>query len=116
MPLFILGLSTFISSISPNGAWDAFSHIPGKILTGETGPMPYDDLYALSTPKLRFTITYLEMADRIILEVNVRQDLRLEGMHDILGVSPRHGERTPIPILRADDPAAVYQQLCEVAM
>ncbi len=46
---------------------------------------------------------YLEHADRIILEVNSWQDERLEGMHDNFSMAAQHGERTPIPILRADD-------------
>ena len=46
---------------------------------------------------------YMEHADKIILEVNSWQDERLEGMHDIISVNPIHGERTPIPILKADD-------------
>jgi succinyl-CoA:acetate CoA-transferase len=46
---------------------------------------------------------YLEHADKIILEVNSWQDERLEGMHDVFSVAPRHGERTAIPIVRADD-------------
>ena len=46
---------------------------------------------------------YLEHADKIILEVNSWQDERLEGMHDNFSMAAQHGERTPIPILRADD-------------
>jgi succinyl-CoA:acetate CoA-transferase len=46
---------------------------------------------------------YLEHAEKIILEVNSWQDERLEGMHDNFSMAPRHGERTPIPILKADD-------------
>jgi succinyl-CoA:acetate CoA-transferase len=46
---------------------------------------------------------YLELADKIILEVNTWQDERLEGMHDIISVSSKHGERQPIPIMAADD-------------
>jgi succinyl-CoA:acetate CoA-transferase len=46
---------------------------------------------------------YLELADKIILEVNSWQDERLEGMHDIISVSSIHGERQPIPIMAADD-------------
>jgi succinyl-CoA:acetate CoA-transferase len=46
---------------------------------------------------------YLETAEKIILEVNSWQDERLEGMHDIISVSSKHGERQPIPILAADD-------------
>jgi succinyl-CoA:acetate CoA-transferase len=46
---------------------------------------------------------YMELADKIILEVNSWQDERLEGMHDIISVSSKHGERQPLPILAADD-------------
>jgi oxygen-dependent protoporphyrinogen oxidase len=38
------------------------------VLTGETGPMPYDGLYALSTPQRRFTIL-----------INVASTLRQAG-------------------------------------
>ncbi len=46
---------------------------------------------------------YFDMADKIILEVNTWQDERLEGMHDIYLVTGHHGERVPIPVLKADD-------------
>jgi succinyl-CoA:acetate CoA-transferase len=46
---------------------------------------------------------YFDVAEKYILEVNEWQDERLEGMHDIVGVTGKHGERTPIPILKADD-------------
>jgi succinyl-CoA:acetate CoA-transferase len=46
---------------------------------------------------------YFDVAEKYILEVSEWQDERLEGMHDILGVTGKHGERIPIPILRADD-------------
>ncbi len=45
---------------------------------------------------------YLEMADRLILEVNSWVDERYEGMHDVFGVSGRHGERREIPVYAAD--------------
>jgi len=45
---------------------------------------------------------YLEHAEKIILEVNSWQDERLEGMHDIYSVNPKHGERKPIPLLTTD--------------
>jgi succinyl-CoA:acetate CoA-transferase len=45
---------------------------------------------------------YLEMADKIILEVNSWQNEKLEGMHDVYVVSGHHGERKPIPLLTAD--------------
>jgi succinyl-CoA:acetate CoA-transferase len=46
---------------------------------------------------------YFDMADKIILEVNEWQDERLEGMHDIYLVTGHHGERVPIPVMKADD-------------
>src|SRR5512133_2712332 len=46
---------------------------------------------------------YFDVAEKYILEVSEWQDERLEGMHDIYNVTGKHGERTPIPVLRADD-------------
>ncbi|WP_242339395.1 MULTISPECIES: acetyl-CoA hydrolase/transferase family protein [Anaeromyxobacter] len=46
---------------------------------------------------------YLETAEKIILEVSEWQDERLEGMHDVLSVPGKHGDRIPIPVLKADD-------------
>ncbi|WP_242345132.1 acetyl-CoA hydrolase/transferase family protein [Anaeromyxobacter terrae] len=46
---------------------------------------------------------YLEVAEKIILEVSEWQDERLEGMHDVLSVPGKHGDRVPIPVLKADD-------------
>jgi succinyl-CoA:acetate CoA-transferase len=46
--------------------------------------------------------TWINRADKIILEVNSDQPLELEGMHDIyygLGLPPN---RTPIPLLKSD--------------
>ncbi|HUL58973.1 MAG TPA: acetyl-CoA hydrolase/transferase family protein [Anaeromyxobacteraceae bacterium] len=46
---------------------------------------------------------YFDVAEKYILEVNEWQDERLEGMHDIYSVTGKHGERQPIPVLKADD-------------
>jgi succinyl-CoA:acetate CoA-transferase len=46
---------------------------------------------------------YFDMAEKYILEVNEWQDERLEGMHDVFLVPGKHGDRRPIPILKADD-------------
>jgi len=46
--------------------------------------------------------TWLDEADRVILEVNSRQPERLYGMHDVFGdAKPPH--RSPIPIAHASD-------------
>jgi succinyl-CoA:acetate CoA-transferase len=45
---------------------------------------------------------YLEMAEKVILEVNSWQDERLEGMHDVFNVPGKHGDRREIPLYTAD--------------
>jgi succinyl-CoA:acetate CoA-transferase len=47
--------------------------------------------------------TWLELADRVILEVNVWQPVELEGMHDIYYGTALPPNRKPIPIVRPDD-------------
>jgi succinyl-CoA:acetate CoA-transferase len=47
--------------------------------------------------------TWLEQADKVILEVNAWQSLDLEGMHDIYYGTARPPYRQPIPLLRCDD-------------
>lgn len=57
--------------------------------------------------------TWLELADKVILEVNSWQDLRLDGMHDIYYGSHLPPHRTPIPILHPDDRIGVSRLLCD---
>ncbi|MDY0021901.1 acetyl-CoA hydrolase/transferase family protein [Arenimonas caeni] len=47
--------------------------------------------------------TWLEQADRVILEVNRWQPAALEGMHDIYYGTALPPDRKPIPLLRPDD-------------
>jgi succinyl-CoA:acetate CoA-transferase len=47
--------------------------------------------------------TWLELADKVILEVNSWQSGELEGMHDIYYGTALPPNRKPIPILRPDD-------------
>ena len=47
--------------------------------------------------------TWIDMADRVILEVNSWQPAELAGMHDIYYGTALPPHRTPIPILRPDD-------------
>ena len=47
--------------------------------------------------------TWLDQADRIILEVNSQQSLALDGMHDIYYGTDRPPHRRPIPILATAD-------------
>lgn len=46
--------------------------------------------------------TFAAMADRIIIELNLRQSPLLEGMHDIYIPGPR-SHRSPVPVLSVDD-------------
>jgi succinyl-CoA:acetate CoA-transferase len=55
---------------------------------------------------------YLEMAEKIILEVNTFHDERLEGMHDVYSVNAPYGERQPITLMSADDRCgSLYQTI-----
>lgn len=47
--------------------------------------------------------TWIEQADKVILEVNTWQSAKLEGMHDIYYGTRLPPNRVPIPILKADD-------------
>jgi succinyl-CoA:acetate CoA-transferase len=47
--------------------------------------------------------TWLDQADKIILEVNLHQNPALEGMHDIFHGTHLPPHRLPIPLLRPDD-------------
>lgn len=47
--------------------------------------------------------TWLDQADKVILEVNRWQPAALEGMHDIYYGTARPPDRKPIPLTRADD-------------
>ena len=47
--------------------------------------------------------TWLDQADRIILEVNTSQNLALEGMHDIYYGTELPPHRVPIPLLQPGD-------------
>ncbi len=46
--------------------------------------------------------TWLDLADKVILEVNARQSAALEGMHDIYYGTRLPPERVPIPLVRPD--------------
>jgi succinyl-CoA:acetate CoA-transferase len=47
--------------------------------------------------------TWLDQADKVILEVNYRQPLALEGMHDIYYGTERPPHRKPIPMVEPGD-------------
>lgn len=47
--------------------------------------------------------TWLDLADKVILEVNSWQNAALEGMHDIYYRTALPPDRVPIPLVRPDD-------------
>jgi succinyl-CoA:acetate CoA-transferase len=47
--------------------------------------------------------TWIDMADKVILEVNAWQNEKLEGMHDIYYVSDLPPHRKPIPLINPGD-------------
>lgn len=57
--------------------------------------------------------TWLDLADKVILEVNSWQDLRLDGMHDVYYGTHLPPFRTPIPILHPNDRIGVPRLLCD---
>lgn len=58
--------------------------------------------------------TWLDQADKIILEVNSWQNEGLEGMHDIYYYTHRPPGRQPIPITKPDDRIGIPYLLCPV--
>jgi succinyl-CoA:acetate CoA-transferase len=55
--------------------------------------------------------TWIDVADRVILEVNSWEPAELEGMHDIYGTA-LPPDRTPIPIVRPSDRIGVPYLRC----
>jgi succinyl-CoA:acetate CoA-transferase len=59
--------------------------------------------------------TWLDLADKVILEVNSQQPLALEGMHDIYYGTQLPPRRQPIPLLRAGDRIGDHYLHCDPA-
>ena len=57
--------------------------------------------------------TWLDLADRVILEVNSWQPLGLEGMHDVYYGTALPPNRKPVPILRPTDRIGVPYLQCD---
>jgi succinyl-CoA:acetate CoA-transferase len=63
----------------------------------------FEDGRLLPTTSIGNNKAWLELADKVILEVNRWQPLSLEGIHDIDPVAMRSPVRRPIPLQRVDD-------------
>jgi succinyl-CoA:acetate CoA-transferase len=59
--------------------------------------------------------TWLDRADKVILEVNRWQNPALEGMHDIYYGTRLPPDRVPIPLVRADDRIGTPYLACDPA-
>ena len=59
--------------------------------------------------------TWLDLADKVILEVNSHQNAGLEGMHDIYYGTDLPPHRRPIPLLRPDDRIGEAYLRCDPA-
>jgi succinyl-CoA:acetate CoA-transferase len=57
--------------------------------------------------------TWLDLADKVILEVNAAQDLRLEGMHDVYYGTQLPPHRKPIPLVHPDDRIGETRLRCD---
>src|SRR3970040_3137229 len=88
------------------------SHVAQQARAGCFGPIDFAvvevsgilaDGRLVPSTSLGSNKAWLELADKVILEVNRAQPAELEGMHDIYYgmVLPPH--RQPIPLLKPDD-------------
>ncbi|RDI56423.1 acetyl-CoA hydrolase/transferase family protein [Microvirga subterranea] len=59
--------------------------------------------------------TWLDQADKVILEVNRRQSLALEGMHDIYYGTRLPPHRQPIPLVHPSDRIGTPYLMCDPA-
>mgnify|MGYP000611986787 CR=1 FL=1 len=59
--------------------------------------------------------TWLDQADKVILEVNLHQDPALEGMHDIYYGTQLPPHRLPIPLVKASDRIGQAHLQCDPA-
>lgn len=88
-----------LSEVSQNTSWGHYGKLNVALI--EIVAILEDGRLVPST-SVGCNPTWLELADRVILEVNTGLNAKLEGMHDIYTVAqPPH--RQPIPIIRPDD-------------
>lgn len=87
------------------------SHVAQKARYGHLGPVDVaiveacaitEEGHLIPSTSLGNAPTYVQMADKVIVEVNTTQPLELEGMHDVyIPQDPPH--RQPIPIVTVSD-------------
>ena len=92
-------MDVHLSEVAQNTAWGHYGKLDVALI--EIVAILEDGRLVPST-SVGCNPTWLELADRVILEVNAGLNAKLEGMHDIYSVAqPPH--RQPIPIIRPND-------------
>ena len=88
------------------------SHVAQHVSYGFLGPLGIaiievtgvtEDGHLIPSSSLGNNVTWIDHADKIILEVNEWQSEKLEGMHDIYGQIKKPPHRTPLPLLHPSD-------------
>jgi succinyl-CoA:acetate CoA-transferase len=88
------------------------SHVPQFVSFGFLGKLDFavvevtsilEDGRLVPTTSIGNNKTWLDQAEKVILEVNCWQNEKLEGMHDIYYYTRRPPDRLPIPITKPDD-------------
>ena len=88
-----------LSHVAQNAAWGHYGKLDAALI--EIVAILEDGRLVPST-SVGNNPTWLDLAERVILEVNTGLNTQLEGMHDIYNVGlPPH--RQPIPIVKVDD-------------
>ncbi|MCB0227198.1 MAG: propionyl-CoA--succinate CoA transferase, partial [Anaerolineae bacterium] len=98
------------------------SHVPQYVGYGFFGKLDFaivevtavrEDGRLIPASSLGNNKTWLDHADKIILEVNAWQNELLEGMHDIFYETADPPNRQPIPIIHAHDRIGVPYLRCD---
>ena len=89
-----------LSQVAPM-AWEGFMGKMDVAVVEISGITPEGDLIPSSS--VGNNKTWLELADKIILEVNDWQSEHLSGMHDIYYGTALPPNRVPIPLVKSDD-------------
>ncbi len=87
------------------------SHVPNYAKLGFLGRIDVaiveaagitEEGYIIPTTSVGATPTYVEMAEKVIVEINTTQPVELEGMHDIY-MPQKPPLKAPIPIFKTED-------------